>query len=228
MRLEKISNEYTLNIFTDVSVKQVNRKFNTCYGAVAVVEDKVIDEIFRFNSDSTVNEGEAKGIQTGIYFALKYKDQFETINLFSDSLISINNIRYGYQKWYSIDDRLLRFDKNNPDVKNSSVYIQIFDLLARYKLNVNFWHVKGHIGYSKNDLSKLIYAFIKNNNIFDDGWDYNFARYLAKWNNYVDIKSRDILHKNIHTNIITPFHFTANKFEIIKNSYNYFKEEIKQ
>ena len=225
MKLEDISNKSTLNIFTDVSVKQIDKKFNTCYGAVAIVEDRVIDELFRFNSNSTVNEGDAKGIQTGIYFALKYRDQFETINLFSDSLISVNNIRYGYQKWYNIDDKLMRFDKNNPDVKNSSVYIQILDLLARYKLNVNFWHVKGHIGWSKKDLSKLIYAFIKNNNLFDNGWDYNFARYLAKWNNYVDIKSRDILHANNNLKVVSPINFTANKFETIKNSYNYFKEE---
>jgi len=227
MKLEYIRNNHNLNIFTDASVKNKSRNiFDVCYGAVAVCNDDIIDEVFRINTNSTVNEGEAKGILYGLFLALKYRERFKVINIFSDSLISVNNINIGVYKWYSIDEQLCRTN-GDPVVKNSSVYLQILDIISRNNLRVNIYHIKGHINPNKQkDLYKGITTFIKSNNILDRDWEFSFIKYLSKWNDYVDNKSRLILKVN-NKKYVSPIKFVPNsntgemiqKYLILKEEY---------
>lgn len=227
MKLNYIKNDSTLNIFTDASVKVKNKNiFDVCYGAVAVCRDTIIDEIYRINSNSTVNEGEANGILAGILFALKYRDKFKVVNLFSDSLISVNNLNIGVYKWYTIDGKLCRTN-GDPIVKNSSTYLQILNIISRNNLRVNIYHMKGHINPNKTkELYKGITTFIKSNNFIDRDWELDFIKYLSIWNDYVDNRTRITLKVNTKK-YINPIKFVPNsetgeiigKYLLLKEEY---------
>ena len=102
-----------LNIFSDASMAKYKGKGIGCYAVIAVVKNDIIDSCYRIVSDTTSNESEIKGVRMAISIANKYKYQFKTINIFSDSLYSINGLMNYIYKWKYKPRNNLLYTKDN-------------------------------------------------------------------------------------------------------------------
>ena len=194
MELKQFVNPKILNIFCDASIK--NRPNNTyagCYGAVAVCEEIIIEEEYRFCSDTTNNNSEIKAIRLAIELALKYRSSYEIINIFSDSQISVFGIRERIFKWNKFGDHL--YGTTGP-IKNQSIFIEIANLIICNSLYVNIWHQMGHVNiHIINQVKEASHVFQSSNNIREKV-DYNLIRYISGYNNHVDQRSRTLLRKS--------------------------------
>ena len=97
--LNSIHNPYTLNIFCDASIKSIKNMNYGCYGAVAIYEDNIIDSSYQICSRTTNNDSEIRAIRSAVLLALKYRNNYQIINIFSDSQISLFGIRDRCFRW---------------------------------------------------------------------------------------------------------------------------------
>lgn len=189
----------TLNIFSDASVRRKGKNsFDTCYSVVAVNENTIIDSDTRIISNSTNNGGEIRGLRLALSIANKWINQYDFINIFSDSKISIIGLREYIYNW--------RYDKKTGKLINSSgsivsnqeVFIECYYLLSnldKLKPNrVQLFHQRGHINNNIKSLCKARESFKKENHINADV-NLNLINYLSTWNNYVDYNSRSTLRR---------------------------------
>lgn len=220
--IDMIKNQNTLNIFSDASMRSRSKNIlDTCYGAVAVHMDTIIDERFRMCSESTVPAAEIRGIRCSLSLALQYRYQFPVINIFSDSQIALFGLRdYIYGWKFKSDGRL--YSKSSTIVKNQELYVECFQLLNELRKTniVNLYHQPGHVENGLDSLKAAINVFKTSNNIRGIV-DYNTIRYISLYNNYVDSKSRSFIRGiNIYENIYTdPLIFYANP-DTFNNSRN--------
>lgn len=189
-----IFNEYTLNIFTDASLTKVHDECITCSGAVVITapdinspDTQIIDSIYKINRDSTNNIGEIIGIELGIDLALKWRGQFSTINLFSDSKISLFGLREWFTKWkYNPNTGLLYGSAGTP-IANQSHFLKIMYTIVQYGLVINLYHVPGHA-----DFNKFIKVFRESNNV-RSFIDRNLISEMIKYNDFIDESTRSTL-----------------------------------
>ena len=192
--IDIIKNPNTLNIFSDASMRARGKNIlDTCYGAVAVHMDTIVDELFRVSSESTVPAAEIRGIRCSLSLALQYRYQFKVINIFSDSQIALFGLRDYIYGWnFKKDGRL--YNKSSKIVKNQELFVECFQLLNELKKTniVNLYHQPGHI---ENGLDQLKYGIsvFKQSNGIRGSVDYNTIRYISLYNNYVDSKSRSFI-----------------------------------
>lgn len=195
-------NDKTLNIFTDASISQINEEYIGCSGAVACTGHFnniiIVDELFKINRDSTNNNSEIKAIYLGILLANKFKNQFKTINLFSDSKISIYGLREWISNWVeaSTGDCLIG-STNKPVSNQSEILCCIYEILNN-DININLYHQKGHCE-TDTHIQQALVTFKSSNDIHR----YITSEYImniSKWNCYVDNKSRTILCDFIQNN----------------------------
>lgn len=192
MNKEMIDNPYSLNIFSDASIRKRGNLYDGCYGAIAVSNNQIIDEIYRISSDTTNNNSEIKGIRAAILLAIRYQYNFSNINIFSDSQISIFGIRERFPTWrYNVKDGKLYGSADQP-IKSQEVYIEIMELINQYNLTVTFWHQKGHVENKYDSLVEAQHVFCASNRIRDKV-DLSLIRYISYYNDIVDKKSRSIL-----------------------------------
>ena len=209
--LSQFYNENTLNIFSDASIIGKTGNQTGCYGVVAVVEDNIIDSTYRLVSNTTNNNSEVKGIRAALDLAIKYKDNYKFINIFSDSLISVNGLREYIFNWkYNESDGLLYSSMNKP-VVNQEVFIEarnMLDILEKSKCIIRIYHQSGHVSNAYSDIVEAGECFKKCNNI-NANIDLNLIRYISVWNNYVDNTSRGLLKRNKKnkTEYIDPIQF---------------------
>lgn len=198
-------NESVLNLFTDASLKSRGNETDICYGCVAVCCDTIVDSDYRVNTSKTSNNGEAQGILLALQFAIKYKNIYPVINIFSDSLITIANIRDRYMNWKYHKDNYI--NKSTGIVQNQSLFVHMMQLICDYDLSVNFFHQKGHVDQRKFDDIKHATNVFATSNRITSKIDYAFIRYISNYNNIVDITSRSILTRTdtISTKYETPF-----------------------
>ena len=208
---------YVLNIFCDASLKRRGDTTDICYVAIAVNKDNIIDSIYRVNTDSTNNKGEAMAILAGLQLANMYKYTYSVINIFSDSQVSILNIRDRYKNWTFIDDNY--YIKSGGVLSNQEVYIQILQMICECDLHINFFHQKGHVNSkSFKDIVHATKVFSTSNRIGRE-IDYSFIRYISGYNNIVDAYSRSTLSRmdTVNNKVICPFNYYAT--EELLNKY---------
>lgn len=208
---------HVLNIFCDASLRRRGQSTDICYGSIAVNKDNILESIYRINTDCTSNRGEAQAIMAGLFLANKYKHKFSVINIFSDSQISILNIKERYMNWnYQNGDYYI---KSGGILSNQDIYTQIIKFICDNDLKVNFFHQKGHVDPVK--FSDIIHAtdVFKLSNRLNCRIDYAFIRYISRYNNIVDAYSRSTLLRmdTITNKFIVPFQF--NPTEKILNDY---------
>lgn len=174
--------------------------------------DTIIDSDYRINSSKTSNYGEAQGVLLALGFAIKYKDQYPIINIFSDSQITIFNIRDRYMSWKYKKDNY--YNKSTGVVQNQSLFVEMMQLICQYDLHVNFFHMKGHVNQRKfDDVRKAADVFACSNRISSNKIDYAFIRYISNYNIIVDITSRSILSRTdiVKTRFNDPFTYVPSK-----------------
>ena len=218
--LEMIHNDHTLNIFSDASMRRHEKGIlDSCYGAVAVCKDNIIDEWFRIQSSCTVPAAEIRGVRCSLTLAHKWKYYFQHINIFCDSQLAIFGLREYIYKWqYNPADNLLYngLKGNRKPVKNQEVYIECLQLLNDLRMNgniINLYHQNGHVENGIDNVRAALETFKKSNGIMGKV-DYNTIRYISLYNNYVDSKSRSIINRtNIFENVYydpVSFYATSN------------------
>ena len=188
-----------LNIFSDASMRTIsknNRILASCYGSVAVNKDTIVDEWFRCQSESTVPAAEIRGIRCSLILALKWRHMFRTINIFSDSQISVFGLRdYIYNWKYNENERKYYLGKGTKnEVKNQELFIECYYLLQELKKTniVNIFHQKGHVDNGFDTIKRAAEAFKISNGV-QGTVSYEFIRYISVYNNYVDNKSRSFI-----------------------------------
>ena len=208
---ETFRQPYVLNIFCDASLKHRGEESDICYGSVAVNKDNILDSIYRINTSSTSNRGEAQAILAGLYLANKFKDKYSVINIFSDSQISILNLRERYKNWEYHDGDY--YIKSGGVLANQDIYSQIIKYICDNDLEINFFHQKGHVNDNKfSDIMHATDVFAMSNRL-KCKIDYSFIRYISKYNNIVDAHSRSVLLRmdTIHNKFISPCKFMSTK-----------------
>lgn len=195
---EMIFNDDTLNIFTDASITKLSDGETIgCFGAILIHgKDQIPIELYSdhvgIRRYSTNNDSELRGILLGVYMALRFRDSFKTINLFSDSMISI----MGLKEWIFTWAR--NVDKNNGNMRASSGYVKNQELIERiiytiinYNLYINLYHQHGHININKpSDIDKATKTFIRLNNVTPTK---DLMTDLSIYNDRIDNLTRDTL-----------------------------------
>lgn len=202
MKLWDIKNETSLNIFCDASIKKIGKhKYHGCYGAIAVFMDQALDDSYRICTDTTNNESEIKAIRSGVSIALKHRYQFQTINIISDSQISIFGIRDRIFRWNNVNGTICGY-KQIP-ISNQSVFLEILDMITISGININFWHQKGHVSTrQRTSMDNAMHVFKSSNGIREDV-DIGLIKYISFWNNKVDQSTRSLLYSSDLSNVYT-------------------------
>lgn len=195
--LPQIHQPDILNLFSDASMKRRGSSFSSCYGSVAVTGDQVIEDYIRIQSDTTVPAAELRGIRCSLILALKYKDYFREINLFSDSQLNIFTLReYIYNYKYDAEHNTYhaKTSKHNASASNIELILECFDLLQRLRKDklVNLYHQSGHVQNGYQEILKAAMTFKKSNNIRGTV-DFDIIRYISIYNNFIDNKTRSYL-----------------------------------
>ena len=192
--LSSIYNKETLNIFSDASTIQVNGVMYGCFGSICVVEDEIIDYQYMVRAYTTVNECEISGILLSLNFALKYKDKFRFINIFSDSLLSVKGLTEYIYGWKYRNYCL--YNSNNEMVANQYMFVEAFDLYQKLLLsNPNckiYWQAAHMKIENANELCSAEDKFRRYNSFYGK-IDLNFVRYISQFNNFVDNATRQYL-----------------------------------
>lgn len=206
LSLDMIKTDDTLNLFSDASMRTINKRKHilaSCYGSVAVNKDQIVDERFRVQSESTVPAAEIRGIRCSLSLALKHRYQFRTINIFSDSQIAIFGLRDYIYNW-KYDYKLNQFYSGNRAavVKNQELFIECFQMLQDLRMTniVNIFHQSGHVDSRFDDIKKAAEIFKRSNGIYGT-ISYELIRYISVYNNYIDNKSRSFIRTlNVYEN----------------------------
>lgn len=221
-------NPSTLNIFTDASVSTLpDGTILSSPGAVCVITDDngdtyILEEDFNQSHimvESTNNDGEIRAVGLGVYYAIKYKDAYRNINLFSDSNICIQGLTNWIFNWIKCKDQNDRlYNSSGKQVGNQDVISSLVNTIIEQKLNMNFYHQKGHIKNSDESYDKCFKDFLTTNNL-SHNLDIDIITCIATYNNYVDIQTKKVLKEftSIYYNIektIRPIEFTVKADQI--------------
>lgn len=198
--IDLIRTPYTLNIFTDVSTRNLTDKLgkqitHSCYGAIGVNMDTIIEESYGLANDCTSEKGEIRGIRKGISLGFKYRNYFPNINIFSDSAYAVSSINeWYYNTWHYNPNKQAIVNSSNNAIKNQSLIIEMMSLLENLRTtnNVNVYHISGHIDNDQKDIKRATTKF-RNINRIKGNLDYNVIRYAVMYNNYIDNHTRSIV-----------------------------------
>lgn len=191
----------TLNIFCDASISKLpylDGEVIGCPGYICMTynkfkEDVIIDTGHSIIRHSTNNESEITAILMGVNKAVELKDQFTTINLFSDSRICIQSLRNWIFNWVNNrDENGMMYGSNKNYVANQQIISRVVNTIIRNNLKINLLHQKGHvnIGIQKhiNDARELFESENHLNGVSDD-----FIKIISYYNNMIDQYTKDVL-----------------------------------
>lgn len=207
----EIFNKKTLNIFCDASKSSIKDAFGGtiamgCPGAIAVITTptggyEIIDKSLSIEYCATNNNSEMKALLLGVKLAVKYKDKFNFINIFSDSKISIFGLReWIFKNWTYADNTI--YSSSGEPVKNQDIIFYIIETLLKNDLRVSFYYQKGH-AVGKGNLAKAKFC------------EGNFIKYaedtliqtITHFNDVIDNLTRDYLKENLYNEKLYNFNF---------------------
>lgn len=192
-----IINGYTLNIFTDASISKFPGTDIVTGGAGArfYIGDQFIGSDLKILFNTTNNQSELTAILLGIMGAVRLKNRVTKINLFSDSRISILGLREWIFTWMnSIHGQVMYSSSGNP-VANQQIILAIIETIVRNDLQVNLFHLRGHMDSGKDKHTiQFKKSFLKENHldpytIIDD----EVIQFLINGNSGIDHFTRDPL-----------------------------------
>ena len=188
-QLENFCNDYTLNIFTDGSF-YVDRG---SYAMLAVNKYTILDSFCRVGEiGDTINSCELKGIIKALSIAHRYMTLYPCINIFSDSLYSINGIRTNF-----IAKQKLVMKRSTPNIELFVHIHYLLDEIDSYPgCTVTILHQNAHVE-EKNDRSiyKVVNNF-KNINKVTAQVSQEFIKYISMYNRMVDEMAKSYLKLN--------------------------------
>jgi len=187
----------TLNIFCDASIKNMpDGETISCPGAIAVVTDEhgfqtAIEDKFDCLRFSTNNRGELTAILLALQLANKYKDNFYTINIFSDSKISVCGLRDWIFGWVKhLDEEGYMISSSGERVKNQDIIRHIISYVITNNIKFNLYHCKGHVNESGGP-NNAIKVFNSSNRL--EVYNMNMIKLMAQFNDKVDVLTGKVL-----------------------------------
>lgn len=224
---ERYYNKDTLNIFVDASIKKWVNEVVGCPGALAIHNGKIIDSHIDTLRYSTNNNSEITAIYYGLLLAIKYRDKFKYLNLFSDSKICVFGLTRWIFNWIDTikaDDDINKYTEDNTlnclygsgssPVANQSEIMLVIQTILAYNLRINIYHQRGHININNESMLKKARAcFARNNNIDKDELDLDIIADISKYNNLIDGYTRNFLGQRFNDNkfLYPAMHFLYNK-----------------
>lgn len=192
-----IINDYTLNIFTDASISKLPGTEIVTGGAGAqfYIGDRLIDSKLKILINTTNNQSELTAILLGVIGAIQLKNQVRVINLFSDSRISILGLREWIFSWVNSVHEDVMYSSSGLPVANQQIILNIVDAIIRNNLQINLYHVRGHLDSGKDkQVFQFKKSFLKENHldpytIIDD----KLIQFLINGNSSIDKYTRDPL-----------------------------------
>lgn len=194
MNYNNIFNTQTLNIFTDASKKTINNISMGCPGYVLVRTDYagktyIIEQGSTIEYDSTNNNSEYKAILLGLEAAIKYRHQYQFINLFSDSKISVYGLREWFINNWTLEEGQL-IGSSGP-VSNQDVISRIIHFIIDNNFRVNLYHQKGHV--TNKVFDRAIKVFMESNRL--NYVDPKLVAMISYYNDIVDKNTKMELEK---------------------------------
>ena len=189
-------NDNTLNIFCDASIAKRDNITIGCPGVVVPMYINTSPCSYYTNYDilydTTNNNSEITAILLGVYEALKYKDKYSIINLFSDSKICIEGLRSWIFNWANnINSEGLLCSSSGSLVANQEVFKRIIWTIQQNNLRIRFYHQKGHVSISSDQsMRKAADVFYNSNKILLNLDD---ICTISTFNNTVDIITKNVL-----------------------------------
>ena len=203
-----------LNIFTDASIKHTDTIYETigCAGFISAVGDdnnieggqqndtklKTLDMYYTILPNTTNNIAEATGVLRGVQYAVAHKDQFDRINIFSDSQWCIKSLTTWIFDWINtIDNMGVMYNSSQSPVSNQTIFNEIIMTIVDTRTKLHFYHCKGHvIRDSKEGLFDALKVF-RISNLVPEYIHMNFHQVyvMAYYNDYIDTTTRDVLNK---------------------------------
>jgi ribonuclease HI len=191
---EDIFNYESLDIFTDASIhKNGDGTYYGCGGYVAVCVDKIIDQDFNIYANTTSNNSEIKAVRMGVETAIKWKEQFSHIRLFSDSQLCIFGLRDRFTNWAENSYNGIMNGSNGKPILNQEIFIDIANLIVSNNLQIELYHQPGHVALTNaRSIIKARQDFIKFNNLKEDT-EQSLIYIISYYNNMVDQFTRRML-----------------------------------
>lgn len=226
---EQFFSDNTLNIFTDASVDR-SSKWITGYGAVAIRGGRTISigQSIKLRY-GTNNYGEINAIWLGIIMAyrLKYAG-FNTINIFSDSAISIRGLNEWCYTWFNHQDHGILYSGTGiysvapREIANQESYKRIMQFIVDYQFPINFYHCKGHASNpTDTQLEKLNSIFFTMNGFYTT---HRVLSVICEVNDYIDNTTRDYIQ-----NATPEYEYNKNASRMYTNTFpSYDTSKIKQ
>ena len=192
-----------INCFTDCSIiKLKNGKKLAVAGYISMYRGEILSAEYKPMYDCTNNFGELYGIYMGISNLVKWgRDSDKFLNLFSDSLISINSLRDWIFNWRVVthNDLINKTGK----VANQEIIKAIVCMVERSGYHMQLFHLLSHLNSSvpeqlwqvKNRFAEL------NNTILTD----DITREIMYYNSEVDHMTRDIGKRLVKDNMFDPY-----------------------
>lgn len=200
MKYNDIFNSDTLNIFTDASTKKLihNNGYEETISSpgwcIVDTDDYnninhiVFTQILRY---STNNHGEITAIEKGINSIATNSNKYKTINLFSDSKICILGLKEWIFDWISKSDTS-RLIGSSGEVSNQECFKRIINLICDRKIEINFYHQKGHVNVeSQSSLINATNVFNTSNKVNVE--DLELIKTISYFNDIVDKSTKDAL-----------------------------------
>lgn len=156
------------------------------------------------------------------------------INIFSDSLSSVENLRDNVKKWYVLGN-IIRKTYDDKEVTNQDIIRSIINLVNTYKIPINIYHIRSHAQIKLNkksnmsdkiELQRVREAFFNMNKIFITDRE---AAEICYYNIFVDNFTRYNMKENIKSEIYNNSNYNKPKFknsEITKNDLIEFSKYI--
>lgn len=190
-----------LNIFCDASIVSHNGETIGCPGAIVVQsrgeELYISDSKFEILRNSTNNKSELTAIFLALQLALKYKNQYPIINIFSDSKISVFGLKEWIFSWYkTMKEDGIMYSSSGREVANQDIIKKIINFVVYNDLHFNLLHQKGHITNSTDKMIKRSQlTFIRSNNI---SIDRDLDIIINEYNNAIDNQTRTMLKESVN------------------------------
>ena len=208
-----------LNIFTDASMLKT-------YGSAGYVayvgsEPTPIDMGYTLISNCTNNIAEIYAVMMGVLFAIRHKQEFPIIRLFSDSQWSVNSLTKWMFTWiYSIDQNGTMYNSSGQPVKNQIFFENIIHLILSEDLKIQICHCKGHVTDTYASIYNAQAVFRRSNSQYKgNNSNRDFIRWVSDGNNFIDQFTRSQLmnksfvqldKESIPAEALTPIRFMLN------------------
>lgn len=225
IKMKKLDLFNSINVYTDASTTNAYTSTDQITSSPGYVI--VYNNIIRLYGNKFINKtnssyGELYAILMGIKAVYREiisgRLPYDTpINIFSDSLSSIQNLRNNFKNWYVLDN-IIRRGYDDKEVINQDIIRKIIEIVNKYKIPVNLYHIKGHAQIKLNkksnlsdrvELNKIIEMFFNNNRIF-----------------ITDTEAAELCYYNIFVDNFTRYNMKENMSSSIYHNSNYIKPKL--